>query len=123
MAGNVRHMLGIDGLTEIPQSLIDEVVQIQHLLKPFGANLDIRNLAQLVVGWKRNNPNPLMADWHDMEPGTPLSLVTVEGEEDVEFVRKPGGKHIDKVHVRTADMDEGKYRVVDKSDLRQPEMV
>jgi len=123
MARAVRQLLGVDDLTDIPQSLIDDIVEIQRLLKPFGKNLDIQNLATLVVGWKRNNPNPLMADWHDMEPGTPLSLVTVEGEEEVEFVRKPGGKHIDKVHVRTADMDEGKYRVVDKSDLRQPEMV
>lgn len=124
MAKAVRQLLGVDDLTEIPQSLIDEIVEIQRLLKPFGQNLNVQNLATLVVGWKRNNPNPLLVDWFEMMPGDPLVLITPEGEEEyVEFVRKPRGKHIDKVYVRTPDMEDGKYQVVDKADLRQPELV
>ena len=121
IAANVRHMLQLDHLVEIPQSLCQAILDVEKHLKPFGKHVGIEHLAVIIVDWQKRNANAIFADWNDMEPGTPLGIA---GSDDVvTFVRKPSGKDSDLVYVRTSDMEEGKYKKVPVADIRQPELV
>lgn len=108
LANNVRRMMGVDDLAPIPESLVDRIVKVQAYLKPFARPIDIQHLAVILVDWDNSQPKQ--------------ERVEFEGQEAT-IVRRPGGKHEGKLHVRTADMPEGKYKIVDESEVRILEAV
>ena len=108
LAGNLRRMMGIDDMDPVPQGLISRIVDVQAYLKPFARPIDIQHLAIILVDWDRSQSK---------EP-----RVEYDGQEAT-IVRRPGGKQEGKLYVRTADMPEGKYKIVDESEVRILEAV
>jgi hypothetical protein len=111
LAGNIRHMLAMDQTEIIPKSLVQRIERVQVLLTPFARPIDIQHLAVIIADWEKETS--------DYKAGQPLEY---DGEE-VFFVRRPGGKQAGKLHVRTSDMDKGRYKVVDESKVSILEVV
>ena len=113
LARNIHHMLRTDELEPIPQSLLDRIVHVQDLLRPFARPIDIQHLAILIAEWEKAK---------DLEEYLPGQKLDYQGEE-VTFVRKPGGKQEGKLHVRLPGQASGKYKVVEESEVKLSETV
>jgi hypothetical protein len=135
-AETLRIMLDMERSVKIPESLLGRVLQtLELLLRANTRSIRPDTMAVLITDWKTANPDwwnqiypdeeTPAVDWEAIKKGDTLLWHTDEGEVEVRFLSRPGGKLSERVRVQYLEepLTSDRFKLAKETDLTVPELV